>query len=79
MDYTVMGDHVNLAARVEKLTRDYNAKIIVTESTIKHLDVLIKKGLVGHYQLKELETVRVKGKEKEIKIFELKGLRHGEI
>lgn len=29
MDYTVMGDHVNLAARIEKLTREYNAKMIV--------------------------------------------------
>ena len=33
MDYTVIGDNVNLAARVEKLTRTYNAKIIVTEFT----------------------------------------------
>jgi adenylate cyclase len=79
MDYTVMGDHVNLAARVEKLTREYNAKIIVTEFTIGHLDALIKEGLFGHYQLQERDNVRVKGKEKEVKIFELKGLKHGEI
>jgi adenylate cyclase len=79
MDYTVMGDHVNLAARVEKLTREYNAKIIVTEFTIGHLDALIKEGLIGHCQLEERDNVRVKGKEKEVKIFELKGLKHGEI
>lgn len=79
MDYTVIGDHVNLAARVEKLTREYNAKIIVTEFTIGHLDALIKEGLFGHYQLQERDNVRVKGKEKEVRIFELKGLKHGEI
>jgi adenylate cyclase len=79
MDYTVIGDHVNLAARVEKLTREYNAKIIVTEFTIGHLDALIKEGLFGHYQLQARDNVRVKGKEKEVKIFELKGLKHGEI
>lgn len=76
MDYTVIGDHVNLAARVEKLTRDYNAKIILTEFTISHLDTLIEKGLIGHYQLEGLEIVKVKGKEKGVKIFEIKGLRH---
>lgn len=79
MDYTVIGDHVNLAARVEKLTRNYSAKIILTEFTISHLDTLIEKGLIGHYQLEGLETVKVKGKEKGVKIFELKGLRHREI
>ena len=40
MDYTVIGDHVNLGARVESLTRQYNARILITEYTfgkIKHL------------------------------------------
>ena len=73
MDYTVIGDNVNLAARVEKLTRTYNTKIIVTEFTIRHIDEVLGKGSVGHLQVKELDIVKVKGKEKEVKIFELKG------
>lgn len=71
MDYTVIGDHVNLAARVEKLTRQYNVRIIVTEFTINHLTGMREKGL-SDFQLKELDTVKVKGKEKEVKIFEVK-------
>jgi len=34
--------------------------------------------LIGHCKLEERDTVKVKGKEKEVKIFELKGLRHRE-
>lgn len=76
MDYTIIGDHVNLAARVEKLTRHYGAKIILTEFTVDHLKPAIEKNYIGHYQLKKLEAVRVKGKEKEVDIFELKSLQH---
>lgn len=79
MDYTVIGDHVNLAARVEKLTRIYQAKIILTEFTKHHLESLTEKGLMGHCSLKERDTVKVKGKEKEVKIFELRNLKHGEV
>lgn len=78
MDYTVIGDHVNLAARVETLTRNYGARIILTEFTKQHIEDLITKGSLGHAQLRELEAVKVKGKEKAVMIFELKNLEHGE-
>ncbi|OGW37967.1 MAG: hypothetical protein A2Y97_05525 [Nitrospirae bacterium RBG_13_39_12] len=76
MDYTVIGDNVNLAARVEKLTRNFNSKIIVTEFAVNNLSPIIEKGLIGHCQIKELEIVKVKGKEKGVKIFELKSKKH---
>lgn len=76
MDYTIIGDNVNLAARVEKLTRTYGTKIILTEFTKNYLEKTITSGLLGHFELKELETVKVKGKEKEVRIFELKSLPH---
>ena len=72
MDYTIIGDNVNLAARVETLTRTYGAKIILTEFTLNHLGSIMKQGIIDHYTRKELETVRVKGKEKEVEIFELR-------
>jgi len=40
MDYTIIGDHVNLGARVETLTRKYDSRVLITEFTfekIRHL------------------------------------------
>ena len=71
-DYTIIGDHVNLGARVETLTRKYGSKIILTEFTLSHLETVMKQGTIDHYIMRELETVKVKGKEKEVKIFELR-------
>jgi len=71
-DYTIIGDHVNLGARVETLTRKYGSKIILTEFTLSYLETVMKQGTIDHYIIRELETVKVKGKEKEVKIFELR-------
>jgi adenylate cyclase len=74
MDYTAIGDHVNLAARVEKLTRQYGTRILLTENTYDQVAPLIERGALSHVELKELASVKVKGKEKEAKIFGLKSL-----
>ncbi|HUO77633.1 MAG TPA: adenylate/guanylate cyclase domain-containing protein [Thermodesulfovibrionales bacterium] len=79
MDYTAIGDHVNLAARVEQLTRQYGTRILITENTYAHVEPLIKKGLLGHFELNELAKVKVKGKENEVKILGLKGLTQREV
>ena len=71
MDYTAIGDHVNLAARVEKLTRQFGTRILITENTYAYIDPLMHKGLFGQCKLTELGVVSVKGKEKETKIFSL--------
>jgi adenylate cyclase len=79
MDYTAIGDHVNLAARVEQLTRQYGTRILITENTYAQVEPLIKKGSLGHFELNELAKVKVKGKEIEVKIFGLKGLTQTEL
>jgi len=64
-NYTVMGDHVNLASRLEGLTKFYGVKIIVSEFTQE----MAKERFI----FRELDIVRVKGKQKPVKIFELQG------
>jgi adenylate cyclase len=77
MDYTVIGDHVNLGARVESLTRKYDCRVLVTEFTFEKVRELIQKGSFGHLSIKGLEKVAVKGKEKPVTIYELKTFEPG--
>lgn len=65
-DYTCIGDSVNLASRAEGLCKNYGAKIIFTE----HTKYLLKN---DDYLFRELDTVRVKGKENPIKLYECFG------
>ncbi|MCK5180725.1 MAG: adenylate/guanylate cyclase domain-containing protein, partial [Candidatus Omnitrophica bacterium] len=67
MDYTVIGDAVNLGARVEALTRQFNVHLIITEATYKYVKDLI--------EARPLESVKVKGKEIPVMIHEVLGLK----
>jgi adenylate cyclase len=61
MAYTVMGDSVNLGSRIESLTKHYGVDIIVSEFV---------KAQVPDMIYRELDIVRVKGKDKPVVIFE---------
>lgn len=63
-DYTVIGDDVNVASRLEGLNKEYKTHIIISESTKNLLKQKLK--------LKKLGTVQVKGKTKPVSIFEVK-------
>ena len=68
-DYTVMGDNVNLASRLEGINKIYGTNIIISESTYEHVNQLIL--------CRELDLVRVKGKNKPVKIYEVLGKHNG--
>jgi class 3 adenylate cyclase len=65
MDSTVISDAVNLASRLEGLTKIYGGSIIITE------DTLIKLNDPSQYHFRFLDIVKVKGKKEAIYIFEI--------
>jgi adenylate cyclase len=67
LNYTVIGDGVNLASRLEALTKtpEYNTRIIISASTLAKAK--------GEYKTRPLGEVAVKGRQKPTEIFDLLG------
>ena len=63
MDYTVIGDGVNLAARLESACKQYAAKILISEYTYDKLR--------GTYRSREVDRVVVKGKTEPVVVYEI--------
>ena len=66
LSWTAMGDNVNLASRLEGMTKQYRSSIIISESTyseIKH-----------QFVAREIDKIRVKGKKHPVTIYQLLGM-----
>jgi adenylate cyclase len=74
MDYTVIGDPVNLGARVESLTRRYESSILMTEYTLELLRPAIDAGKLPGIAIIGQERVIVKGKDTPVGIYALNPL-----
>lgn len=68
MEYTVIGDTVNVAARLEKLCKEFGTDIILSESAVLQLG--------NDFQVRELGLADIRGKEYPIRLFCLESAFH---
>ncbi len=67
MEFTAIGDGVNLGSRLESASKQYGTDIVLSESTYRPCADLV--------WARELDYIRVKGKDQPVKVYELVGLR----
>jgi adenylate cyclase len=71
MGYTAMGDPVNLASRIEGITKEHNADILISQFTYEHVKF--------HVETESLGFVSVKGRNDSVGIYRLIGLKPNNI
>ena len=70
LNYTVHGDIVNLAARLEQLNKDYSTNILIAASTVEKVQILKPERFSSLY-FDEIGKISVRGKEEEVIVYTL--------
>jgi len=65
MDGTVISDAVSLAAKVEDLTKLYNASLLITEDTYRQLQA------IERYNIRVIDRIKLKGKLESVMVYEI--------
>ncbi|MDD2486987.1 MAG: adenylate/guanylate cyclase domain-containing protein [Candidatus Gracilibacteria bacterium] len=76
IEYTAIGDNVNIASRLESINKHYGTKICVSESIVNQLKELVLNGDNADFIFRKLDIIKVKGKKKSLMIYELVGYRN---
>jgi adenylate cyclase len=71
MEFTAIGDGVNLGSRLESATKQYGTDIVISEYTYQRC---LERGHQNDFYVRELDKIKVKGRSKPVSIYEVVGL-----